>query len=239
MKFPRLLFSTLLLLSTPPAPAAERLEERSRSPIWQVRYCVPFDCEAPTPENRKVLERLSVDPHRGVAQQAFGLYQGVFVDLDSGVVRQAFERGDFDLVGAKVAGPQVFRTPAFWVEQLSAGQDQLTARALHALGLLGDKSVLAQLPAPKGANPYHLAELALACHRLGDDAKYLAALEKILELPVEKNMYYQNQAVEFLLQTHPARARVAWERVEQALKAFPDLQPNWVNAHYMQQGRLP
>ncbi|HTE19814.1 MAG TPA: hypothetical protein VK689_15725, partial [Armatimonadota bacterium] len=148
--------------------------------------------------------------------------------------------GEFDLVGAKVTGERVFRTPAYWLHELSQEtQDEFSGRALHALGLLGDKTVLAHLPEAKGTNPYHLAELALACHRLGDNEKYLATLEKIFELPVEKNLFYQNQSVEYLLQTHPNRARAAWERVERALAAFPDLQPNWVNGHYLQQRRLP
>jgi hypothetical protein len=165
----------------------------------------------------------------------------VFVDLDNDTVRRAFERGDFDLVGSVVSDPKVFRTPEFWLNELAQPTDDSTkARAVRAIGLCGDATILSKLSGLAGStNPYLLAELAAASRRLGNDERYLAALEAVLTLPLKDNIYYQTFAVDCLLQTHPARAKSAWDQINKGLASLPDFQPNWVYAHVLQRERLP
>jgi len=80
--------------------------------------------------------------------------------------------------------------------------------------------------------------LAVACRRLGSNEHYLAAVGQVLALPVKKNLPYQTSAIGYLLQTHPARAMQAWERIHGELAGLPDLQPAWVFGHYLQQEYL-
>ena len=220
---------------------SEDLEALSKSSVWQVRYCVAIKFDSPTPTARASLERLCQDEVRQVAQHAFSAYSRTFVALDREIVRTAFSRGDFDLVGFTVTDRKVFETPDFWIHDLdSSPDDSIRGRAVRAIGMCGVAANIAKLSGYKGShNSYLLIELALAFHRLGDTEKYLAALNAILALPIADAFYYQTAAIDCLLQTHPDRATPAWKRVHQQFEGSRDLQPGWVYSHIIQEGRLP
>jgi hypothetical protein len=220
---------------------AEDLEALSKSPVWQVRYCVPEKIDTPGADARRILERLSADGDRRVAVQAFAPYSWMFVELDRGLVRKAFARGDFDLEGIDVADRKVFETPEYWIGDLKRSKDAvIQARAVRATGMCGTAAHVATLSGYTATtNPHLLMELALAFHRLGDAKKYLAAIDALLALPLKEAFSYQTRAVDCLIQTHPDRARAAWKRVHEQFEKAKDAQPNWVYPHIVQEARLP
>ena len=234
-----LLFSALVTLCSP--CFAVDLEALSKSPLWQVRYCVSAQLDAPSAEARRLLERLSLDEVPAVAQQSFAVYSRMFVELDSKIVKQAFARGDFDLVGGFVADREAFATPDYWIRELNTVSDaRLQARAVRAIGMCGTAVHASKLTEHLAtANPYLLTELALAFHRLGDTQNYLAAIGAILALPLNEALSYQTYAIDCLIQTHPGRARPAWSRVHEQFGGSKDVQPNWVYSHVVQEARLP
>lgn len=234
----------LVFAATAPAVHAQALEDIVRwtqSDVWQVRYCAAGEFKVATPEARPHLERLSVDKNRAVARQSFVIYTNLFVDVDLAVAKQAFERGDFDLVGGRVTDRGVFTTPAFWLAELNrADDDHIAGRAIRALGLLGDAQAIPALNERiDSRNPYVLLELAKAFRRLGQDEPYLAALEHIQALPARENLHYHTAAIDCLLQTHPDRAPAAWTQVDQSVHGRDDIQPNWMYGHVRQGERLP
>ena len=217
----------------------EDVETLSRSDKWQVRYCVPSEFDAPTPLARKILERLARDANALVARQAFAVYAQLFVEVDVAIARVAFDRGDFDKLGVNVSDAKVFRSAAYWRGVLRrAADDSEKAEAVRALGLLRDTTIVAEFSQIESRNPYLLIQLAVALHRLGREEGYLERITAVLDLPV-RDVYYQTCAVDCLLQTHPLRARAAWERIEASIDAMPDLQPNWVYRHTLLKARLP
>lgn len=227
---------------------AQDIEKLSRSDVWQVRYGVIDEFKVATPEARAILERLALDDHRKVARRAFGVYTDLFVDVNKDLAQQAFDRGYFDLVGAtnhatgEVVGTtgKEFRTVEFYLGELARRRAGRTVVAVIALGLLDDKTVLPQLAELRdGTDPQLLAHAALACHRLGSDDDYLAILEALLAPPFTANKHYQTRAVDYLLQTHPEKARTAWDRMEQERARYRNLEPAWVYAHFAQRDRLP
>lgn len=236
----KLLCASFILISAGNV-RSEDLEALSKSAVWQVRYCVANKFDAPTPAARASLERLCKDEARQVAQHAFSIYSRTFVALDREIVRKAFSRGDFDLVGVKVNDRKVFETPDYWIHELeNSPDDSIRSRAVRAIGMCGTAANIAALSGYMDShNPYLLIELAMAFHRLGDTEKYLAALNAILALPISDAFYYQTAAIDCLLQTHPDRAKPAWNRVHQQFEGNRDLQPNWVYSHIIQEGRLP
>jgi len=239
--FLRLMLAAFALLSVGEIRSAD-LEALSKSSVWQVRYTVASKFDSPTPTARVSLERLCRDEVRQVAQHAFSTYSRTFVLLDREIVRRAFSRGDFDLVGVTVTDRKVFETPDFWIHDLgSSPDDSIRARAVRALGMCGVAANITKLSGSMGShNPYLLIELALAFHRLGDTEKYLTALDALLALPISDAFHYQTAAIDCLLQTHPDRATPAWKRVHQRFKESPELQPGWVYSHHIiQEGRLP
>lgn len=218
----------------------EDLEALSRSDQWQVRYCVPLEFRSATPHARTTLERLARDPNVRVARQAFAVYTTLFVDVDFEITKAAFARGDFDQDGINVADPLVFRSAAHWRAKLQdTFDDAQKATAVRALGLLGDTSVVPELSHTTGKNPYLLVQLAVASRRLGADDQYLKLIATVLDLPAREAAYYQTFCVDCLLQTHPERARAAWEKIEASIQSTPDLQPNWVYSHAVRRTRLP
>lgn len=221
--------------------AAEDFEALSKSPIWQVRYCVTGKFNAPNATARRVLERLSVDDVPAVAREAFANYSRIFVVLDRDIVKKAFARGDFDLAGINVRDRKVFESPEFWIHELSGSNEAcIRTRAVRALGMCGSTAHVGNLPKYLATtNSYLLFELALAFHRLGDDQRYLEAIEAILALPLNEAFYYQTNAIDCLVQTHPDRARSAWRRVHEQFEHSKDCQPNWVYSHIIQEARLP
>lgn len=238
--FPSLMLAAFAFLSVSEI-RSEDLEALSKSSVWQVRYCVASKFDSPTPIARASLEQLCRDKVRQVARHAFSVYSRIFVTLDREIVRAAFSRGDFDLVGGRVKDRKVFETPNFWIHELnSSSEDSIRGRAVRAVGLCGTAANITQLSGYMDShNPYVLIELALAFHRLGDTEKYLAALDAILALPIADAFYYQTAAIDYLLQTHPDRATPAWKRVHQRFEDSPDLQPGWVYSHIIQEDRLP
>ena len=236
-----ILLCTLLALPSHRAEAADDLEALSKSPVWQVRYCIPAKYDEPSNEARRVLERLSADEVPSVAQQAFAVYSRRFVVLDRELVKKAFNRGDFDIIGADVLDRKTFETPEFWLQDLDDSDDPtLRARAVRAIGLCGKNTDTAKLSKHLATtNPYLLIQLALAFHRLSDEAQYLKAIETILALPIKEAFFYQTYAIDCLIQTHPDRAKATWKEVHEQFGRTPDCQPGWVYAHIAQESRLP
>jgi len=232
---------TLLALPSHQTRADEDLEALSKSPVWQVRYCIPAKYDTPDAEARRVLEKLSVDEVRAVAQQAFVRYSRTFVVLDREIVRKAFTRGDYDLVGINVPDRKVFESPEFWIQDLGhSNEPEIRARAVRAIGMCGTNENTGKLSEHLATtNPYLLIELALAFHRLGDEAQYLKAIETILALPIKEAFFYQTYAIDCLIQTHPDRAKAAWKEVHKQFERTKEGQPNWVYAHVIQESRLP
>lgn len=242
----RLFYSVLLvalgLRSTSLAHSTEDLARWSQSDDWRVRYCVPMECRTASPDAKRILEKLSMDGDRRVARQAFAVYSQLFVDVDKSISQKAFARGDFILVGADVTHAAVFNTTDFWLAQLASSKESAQGGAVQAIGLLHDPAALPKLFAVKGSkNPYALLELAKAFRRLGSDEEYLAVLDSLLTPPIsdKESIYYRTRAIDCLIETHPARARAAWERNDQALANVADVQPNWMFAHVTQKQRLP
>lgn len=220
---------------------SEDLVALSKSSIWQVRYCTATKFDAPTAQARECLERLCRDEMRQIAQHTFSIYSLTFVVLDRELVRTAFSRGDFDLVGVDVKDRKAFETPEFWVNRLeNAPDDSSRADAIRRIGLCGTAANFAKLSEFSGSpSPYLLLELSLAFHRLGDTEKYLTTLDTLLALPISRAFYYQTAAIDCLIQTHPDRARQAWKRVHQQFEKNQNLQPAWVYSHILQESRLP
>ena len=241
MRILPLIICTALLALCCYSGAAEDLDALSKSPVWEVRYCVPSKIDAPSAEARRVLERLSVDEVPSVAQQAFAVYTRIFVVLDHDIVQKAFTRGDFHIVGISVRNMKVFHTPEFWTQQLSrADEASSRARPVRALGMCGTTEHTKMLSEYMATtNSYLLIELALAFHRLGDQPRYLEAIEAILALPLKEAFFYQTYAVDCLIQTHPARARTAWKRVHEQFEGSKDSPQAWVYSHILQEARLP
>ena len=223
------------------AEAAEDFEALSKSPVWQVRYCVAGKFDAPGADARRVLEKLSVDEVPAVAQQAFVNYSRSFVVLDRDIVKKAFTRGDFDLVGSFVQDRKVFASPEFWIHELSGSSEaDIRARSVRALGMCGSATHASKLTEYLATtNPYLLIELALAFHRLGDNQRYLGAIDTILALPLHEALYYQSYAIDCLIQTHPDRAKSAWKQVHEQFERSKEGQPGWVYSHIVQEARLP
>lgn len=221
--------------------SADDLEQDASSSIWQVRYCLISRFAVADSTARRLLEKLSVDSHSGVARQAFACYSILFLDLDRQVVLAAFRRGEFDLVGFNMKDRKAFETPGFWawnLKQAEAPDHQ--ARAIRALGLCGSQEDLPLLLKYQNSdNPYLLHELAKALHRLGDEAGYLNVIEAILRLPPASAVHYQTLAIDCLIQSHPAKARGSWNQLHIAISSMPDLQPNWMCGHISQEKRLP
>lgn len=219
---------------------ARDLEALSDSPIWQVRYCVPGEFNSASPLARKTMEKLAADGVVSVRRHTFAIYSRLFVELDEALVKSAFGRGDFDLVGVTVTSRKVFEAPEFWARDLESDSAPTRARGARAIGLCGsDKHIRLLETVQETTNPHLLIELALAYHRLGDPERYLVVLDAILALPIADAFHYQNRVVDCLLQTHPARARASWNRVHTQFEAHQDSQPNWVFAHIEQESRLP
>ncbi|MCX6873571.1 MAG: hypothetical protein NTW21_07155 [Verrucomicrobia bacterium] len=220
---------------------APDIEKLGRSEVWQVRYCVNNMYPTRPREKKATMERLSVDTNARVAQQAFVLYSRTIVDIDKDIVRKALDRGDWDPPEYAGVDPKMFRTSKYWLDELGRREDAAAkAGAIAMLGLLGDANVLTAVTAlPPSSNPFYLAEVALAYRRLGSNPQYLATLEQILALPVKDNLYYQTIAIDYLLQTHPDRARQAWETINLEIAKVPDLQANWVYGHVLQREQLP
>jgi hypothetical protein len=215
-------------------------EVLSKSPIWQVRACVPEALDPKAPGSRAILERLCRDQQ--AAYNAFLVYSRSFVVLERDIVKAAFARGDFDLVGVNLVNGRVaFESPDFWAADLEhASHDGSRARAVRALGMCGGAAEVATLSAhAKTRNPELLFELAVAFHRLGHTEKYLAALDSLLALPIAEAFPYQNQAIDCLLETHPARAKPVWKQVHEQFQKTPGLQPGWIYTHVVQERRLP
>jgi hypothetical protein len=217
------------------------LEALSRSPVWQVRYCIPVEIDYASPTAKTVLERLCADQLPRVASHAFAAYSRYFVALDAALVRSAFARGDFCLAGITVTDAKVFQSASFWLGDLErATEDSLRARAVRAIGLCGSEVELPKLREYlHSRNPYLLTELALALHRLGDTNGYLTAVDSVLGLPVADSLSYQTMAIDCLLQTHPERTRKAWDAIHKQTEATKDIQPGWVFGHIVQEERLP
>lgn len=175
-----------------------------------------------------------------MANQAFAHYSSLFLDLDRELVLAAFRRGDFDLMG-DMADRKVFETPDFWVSDLKAKDlPDIQARAIRALGMCGNQEhVPLLLKYQNSDTPYLLHELAIALHRLGDEAGYLSVIESLLRLPPASAVSYQTRAIDCLIQTHPAKARDQWNKLHAAIASLPDLQPNWMCSHVLQEQRLP
>lgn len=232
---------TLVVVLCCHAEAAEDFEALSKSPVWQVRYCVPAKFASPSADTRQVLERLSNDDVPAVANQAFASYSRSFVVLDRDIVKRAFSRGDFDLVGIEVRDRRVFESPDFWIQELSRSSEaSIRARAVRAIGMCGTNAHSSKLSEYLGTtNSYLLIELALAFHRLGDEQRYLKAIDAILALPLRDTLYYQTYAIDCLIQTHPNRARPAWRQVHEQFVHSPDSQPGWVFSHVVQEAGLP
>ncbi len=57
-------------------------------------------------------------------------------------------------------------------------------------------------------------------------------------MPVSPNRH-QTIAIDYLLQTHPVRARQAWEKVHLEIAKLPNLKANWVYGHVLQREQLP
>lgn len=225
--FHRLMLAALAFLSVGET-RSEDLETLSKSSVWQVRYCVAIKFDSPTPTARASLERLCRDEVRQVAHHAFSAYSRPFVTLDREIVRTAFSRGDFELVGVSVTDRKVFETPDFWIHNLdSSPDDRIRGRAVRAVGMCGVAANIPKLSGYMGSqNAYLLTELAMAFHRLGDTEKYLAALDAVLALPISEAFHYQTAAIDRLPQTHPDRAKTAWKRVHQRFEDSRDLQPD-------------
>lgn len=230
----------LFLTLTGRLVSAHDLEAEAASPVWQVRYCLTGRFEVADATTRRLLEKLCTDSHRSVANQAFAHYSSLFLDLDRQLVLAAFRRGEFDLVGFNVKDRKVFETPSFWAWRLKdAEAPELQARAVRALGLCGNQEhVPLLLEYQKSDNPYLLHERAKALHRLGDEAGYLSVIESLLRLPPASAVYYQTLAIDCLIQTHPAKARKQWDKLHAAIASLPDLQPNWMCSHILQEKRL-
>ena len=232
--------SLLIAILISRCACADDLASLSNSSIWQVRYCVAGKFESPDPISRKVLERLAADQAPQVARHAFANYSRIFVELDDELVRAAFDRGDFDLVGGRVTDRGVFQTPEFWTHELKETTDPtIRARAVRAIGMCGTQDHVGLLSEyTKTDNPYLLIQLALAFHRLGATQEYVETLGSILKLPIRDTLYYQTHAIDCLIQTHPDRARLAWGRVHEQFEGTQDIQPNWVFLHIVQEVRL-
>ena len=218
--------------------SAHDLEAEASSPVWQVRYCLTGRFEVADATARRLLEKLCTDSHRSVANQAFAHYSSLFLDLDRQLVLAAFLRGDFDIEGFN---RKVFETLGFWVANLKEkGAPDLQALDVRALGMCGShEHVPLLLKYQNSDNPYLLHELAKALHRLGDEAAYLNVIESLLRLPPASAVVYQTLAIDCLLQTHPTQARKHWDKLHAAIVALPDLQPNWMCSHTLQEQRLP
>lgn len=239
MRYLSFIVYTAILALGSQTEAAEDLDALSKSPVWQVRYCVPRKFDAPSADARRVLERLAVDEAPSVSQQAFSAYARMFVVLDRAIVEKAFKRGDFDMVGIEVNDRNVFKTPEFWIDRCNDTTGAPRAQAVRALGMCGsaaDAKKLAQYL--ETSNPYLLIELAIAFHRLGDERRYLEAIEAILALPLMDALFYQTYAIDCLIQTHPDRARPAWNRVHEQFERSKDCQPGWVYSHIVQEARI-
>jgi len=242
----RLFYSVLLvafaLRSTSLAHSTEDMVRWSQSDDWRVRYCVPMECHAASLDAKHILEKLSLDEDRRVARQAFAVYSQLFVDVDKSISRKAFDRGDFVRVGIEVTNVSVFSTTEFWSAQLASSNESVRGGVVQAIGLLHDVAALPKLIAVKGSkNPYALLELAKAFRRLGNDKEYLTVLDSLLTPSIsdKESIYYRTRAIDCLIETHPARARAAWELNDQALARVDDVQPNWMFAHVTQKQRLP
>lgn len=231
----------LFLTLTGRLVSAHDLEAEAASPVWQVRYCLTGRFEVADATSRRLLEKLCTDSHPGVANQAFAHYSSLFVRLDPQVVKAAFRRGDFNIDGAESYDRNPFEKPSFWVGDLKAKDlPDIQARAIRALGMCGNpEHVPLLLEYQKSDNPYLLHELAKALHRLGDEAGYLSVIESLLRLPPASAVCYQTLAIDCLIQTHPAKARKHWDKLHAAIVALPDLQPNWMCSHILQEQRLP
>ena len=231
----------LILAMTGSHMSAHDLEAEATSPAWQVRYCVTDKFRVADATTRRLLEKLGTDSQPGVAKRAFVTYSQLFVRLDPQVVKAAFRRGDFNLVGIEMSDPHAFQKPGFWVWNLKATHlPDLQASAIRALGMCGTQEhVPLLLEYQKSDNPYLLYQLAKALHRLGDEAGYLRVIESILSLPPAGALCYQTSAIACLLQTHPDQARKRWNTLHAAIAALPDLQPNWMCSHILQEQGLP
>jgi hypothetical protein len=241
MRIRPFLLCTILAFTARHAEASDDLESLGKSPVWQVRYCIPAKYDTPSTEARRVLERLSTDEVPAVAQQAFVSYSRTFVVLDREIVKKAFARGDFDIIGADVLDREFFETPEFWLHDLDQpSAPDIRARAVRALGMCGTNAHTANLSGHlTTTNPYLLIELALAFHRLGDEAQYLKAIETILALPIKDTLSHQTDAIDCLIQTHPEGAKAAWKAVHEKFELTGEGQPEWVYAHIAQEARLP
>ncbi len=220
--------------------SAHDLEAEASSPVWQVRYCVTGKFGVADATTRRLLEKLCMDSQTGVAKRAFATYTQLFVRLDHQLVQAAFRRGDFDIEGFNLADRKVFETPSFWAWRLKdAEAPELQARAVRALGMCGTQEHVPLLHEyQKSDNPYLLHELAKALHRLGDEAGYLSVIESLLRLPPASAVHYQTLAIDCLIQMHPAQARKHWDKLHAAIASLPDLQPNWMCSHVLQEKRL-
>ena len=113
-------------------------------------------------------------------------------------------------------------------------------RACRLVGLSRDTYRHRPMPiAATQALSARLVELAQALHRLGDEAGYLSVIESLLRLPPASAAAYQTRVIDCLIQTHPAKARDQWNKLHAAIASLPDLQPNWMCAHVLQEKRLP
>lgn len=235
-----LLLGSLIFSGIDPSPAKD-LDALSRSSIWQVRYCIPTEFDVPSALARAVLERLSADEVKGVARQAFEVYSRDFVALDRGLIDQAFERGDFNRAAVGFIDNTSFGTSAYWIGELEkAAEDSDRGVAVRAIGLCGNQGDVGKIwEFNESTNSYFLMELALACYRLGDTDRYRKVIDRILELPISENLFYQNKAVECLIQTHPEQARNAWKKLRERSEAIENIQAGWMYAHILQEERLP
>lgn len=231
----------LFLILTGRHASAHDLEAEASSPVWQVRYCLLNRFEGADATTRRLLEKLCTDSHRSVANQAFAHYSGLFVRLDHQLVKAAFRRGDFNIDGVNLDDRYAFEKPDFWVSDLKAKDlPDIQARAIRALGMCGNQEhVPLLLKYQNSDTPYLLHELAIALHRLGDEAGYLSVIESLLRLPPASAVSYQTRAIDCLIQTHPAKARDQWNKLHAAIASLPDLQPNWMCSHVLQEQRLP
>jgi|GEM_PF-2678219 len=220
---------------------ADDLEWRASSPVWQVRYCLTETFAVTDATSRRLLEKLCRDPHPEVARAAFWHYENLFIDLDHELVHAAFQKSYFDLLGFNVSNRNIFESPAFWASQLrTEDPSDLQIRAIRALGLCGTRENAKQLLEYRGSDhPGMLLVLAMALHRLGDDASYLSVIDSILSPPSAKAVSHQTSAINFLIQTHPALAREQWNKLHTTITAQPDMDPYAINRHTLQERRLP
>lgn len=219
----------------------ENIVVLSKSPVWQVRYCVAIRFDSPTTEAREALERLCRDEVPQVRFHAFSAYSRLFVNLEPDIVKNAFVSGHFDVSGVTVTSRKIFETAEYWIHELkSSTNDTTRARAVEALGLCGTAADIGNLPMVSSSRNAHLLmELAVASKRLGNQEVYLQAINTVLAQPVSQSLHYQIKAIDCLIQTHPEQARSVWEDVHRRFKEAKDVQPGWVYSHVVQGERLP